>query len=218
MQNRDSYNLLLGLKSTIHCLWCCKKLHTNTVFRVKTCSYSCKGNKLLGASNELVHYISQLVISAWLPSSASYKKPSALPELRHTHTHKHGMHTQMDTYTQKVRNSGLWVASETAWPLQKTWGKRLLSPYRARVSVMALVKWYRQISGRNATWDHVRDNEVTFSCTGSKWQIDVNALTQTLFQTARVFGFTFLNTKERLPLLRLTNTACESFTQISCCW
>lgn len=38
------------------------------------------------ASNEVVHFISQLVISAWIHSSASDKQPTASPELRSSHT------------------------------------------------------------------------------------------------------------------------------------
>lgn len=124
----------------------------------------------------------------------------------------------MGTYTQKVRNSGLWVASETGWPLQKTWGKRLLSPYRATVSVMSLVKRYRQISGRKRM-----PRETMWEIT--KWPFHVQDLNDKLKlmpwlkPCSKQPGFSVSPfTKERLPLLRLTNTACESFTQISCCW
>lgn len=46
----------------------------------------------------------------------------------------------------------------------------------------------------NATWDHVRDNKMTFSCARSKWQIDVNALTQnpfSLLPNSQAFWFHF---------------------------
>lgn len=97
---------------------------------------------MLGASNEVVHYISQLAISAWIHSSASYKQPTALPELRHTqklrYTHK-WIHTA--THSQRVRNTGLSVALETEWPLPKKGGKRLLSDRRVRVRLTSLVQW-----------------------------------------------------------------------------
>lgn len=141
---RDIQNLLLGLKSRLHFLQLHKKLHTNIVFRLQTCSYSCEGNKLLGASNELVHCISQLVISAWIHSSASYKQPTALPELRHTHTNKDTrINGYAGTSSQRVRNPGLWVASETGWPLQKKHEVKGYSPITEWGSVLGL--WFRSL-------------------------------------------------------------------------
>lgn len=77
-----------------------KYAHTYTTFRIKTYSYSCKGNMQLGSTNGLVHDSSQLVISAWLHSSASYKQTTALPE----HTYAEDILTEMETHTE-VRNS-----------------------------------------------------------------------------------------------------------------
>lgn len=64
------------------------------------------------------------------------------------------------------------------------------SPITEQGSV--LCPWFSgivRLQSESECCNHVRDKEVTFSSTGSKWQIDVNALTQTLFQTARVFHF-----------------------------
>lgn len=85
MSCRDSHHLAVLIRSILYWLPC-RKLHIGTVFRAQACSYSCKGRKLLGASNEVVHCISQLVISAWIHFYASCKQPTALPKPRHTHT------------------------------------------------------------------------------------------------------------------------------------
>lgn len=69
-------------------------MHTNTTFRLKTYSYSCKGNRQLGSTNGRIHYGSQLVISAWLHSSASYEQTSDLSE-----------HTFAEETHIEVRNS-----------------------------------------------------------------------------------------------------------------
>lgn len=89
MSCRDSHHLAVLIRSILYWLPRCRKLRIGSVFRAQTCSYSCKGRKLLGASNEVVHCISQLVISAWIHFYASCKQPTALPKPRHTHTHTH---------------------------------------------------------------------------------------------------------------------------------
>lgn len=65
-----------------HTVCYCMELHKSTVFRLKPAVTDAK------RINVLVHDTSQLVISAWSHSSASYELPSALTQLRHTGINK----------------------------------------------------------------------------------------------------------------------------------
>lgn len=95
------------------------------------------------ASNEVVHFISQLVISAWIHSSASDKQPTASPELRNSHTSR-----RTQTHTLREGRKRRFVScSETAWPLPQTWGKDIMLSLQRRPCYVSASVVHRPVPG-----------------------------------------------------------------------